>query len=204
MHPALSTYFPEVSPDSDTRSSMVAVLRLRGYEKTIAHSLRVAGEAARLAQRWGVDPRQAEIAGWLHDISAVIPPSERLAVAERLQLEILPEERLAPMLIHQKLSEAIAGDVYGIHQPEVLSAIGCHTTLKAHAGLLDKVLFVADKIQWDQPGEPPYLAELLLRLERSLDGAALCYLEYLWQRRSELPALHPWALQAYHQLAGKG
>jgi predicted HD superfamily hydrolase involved in NAD metabolism len=198
----LSVYFHGVYLTGDTRSDMIAVLRYHGCEQTIAHSLQVAGAARRLAQRFGAQPEQAEIAGWLHDISAIVPPAERLGLAERLQLEILPEERIAPMLVHQKLSEAIAGQVFGIHQPEILSAIGCHTTLKPRAGLLDTVLFVADKIQWDQPGAPPYLPDLLRRLEHSLDGAALCYLEHLYRRRAQLLALHPWALEAYRQLSG--
>jgi predicted HD superfamily hydrolase involved in NAD metabolism len=202
MHLAFSIYFQDIPLTGDTRGDMIAVLRSHGCEQTIAHSLQVAGEARRLAQRFGAQPEQAEIAGWLHDISAIVLPAERLGLAERLQLEILPEERTAPMLIHQKLSEIIARGAFGIRQSETLSAIGCHTTLKANAGLLDKVLFVADKIQRDQPGEPPYLAELLMRLESSLDAAALCYLEHLYHRRTQLPALHPWALQAYLELGG--
>ncbi len=202
MYPALSPYFQDIPLTGDTRGNMIAVLRHHGCEQTIAHSLQVAGEARRLAQRFGAQPEQAEIAGWLHDISAIVHSAERLVLAERLQLEILPEERLAPMLVHQKLSAAIAGQVFGIHQPEVLSAIRCHTTLKPRAGLLDTVLFVADKIQWDQPGDPPYLPQLLRGLDRSLDRAALSYLEYLYQRRAQLPALHPWALEAYQELGG--
>lgn len=202
MQPSLAPYFHGILLTGEPHSDMIAVLRRRRFEKTIAHSLRVASEAKRLAAHFGADPLQAELAGWLHDISAIVPPQERLPLAESLQIEILPAERTAPMLIHQKLSEIIAREALGIRQPEVLSAIGCHTTLKANAGFLDKVLFVADKIQRDQPGEPPYLAELLVRLECSLDEAALCYLEYLYQRRAALPVLHPWAMEAYTQLSG--
>lgn len=200
MSAALDAYMHGLALTGDARTDVLAVLSHHGFQKTIAHSLQVAAESQRLALRFGADPEQAELAGWLHDISAIVPQDERLSLAEQLGLEILPEERLAPMLIHQKLSEAIAREVFRISHADVLSSIGCHTTLKPGAGLLDKVLFVADKIQWDQPGAPPYLPELLARLERSLDGAALCYLEYLWQRRDELPALHPWAKWAYLDL----
>jgi len=84
--------------------------------------------------------------------------------------------------------------------PDILSAIGCHTTLKADASLLDKVVFIADKIAWDQPGEPPYWAELQQALDRSLDHAVFCYLDYLWQRRATLRVVHPWLVAAHQQL----
>ncbi|EJW16375.1 hydrolase (HAD superfamily) [Paenibacillus alvei DSM 29] len=64
------------------------------------------------------------------------------------------------MIIHQKLSKVMARDIFGITDNEVLDAVGCHTTLRANATQLDLVLFVADKIAWDQQGTPPYLKEL--------------------------------------------
>lgn len=33
---------------------------------------------------------------------------------------------------------------------------------------LDQILFVADKITWDQPGEPPYIELMMRGLEKSL------------------------------------
>jgi predicted HD superfamily hydrolase involved in NAD metabolism len=180
---------------------MIALLTHHGCVKTAGHSRRVAAEAKRLAQRWQAGPHAAEIAGWLHDISAIVPNAQRVELAEQLGIEVLPEERILPMIIHQKLSAYFAQHLFAIHDPAVLSAIGCHTTLKADAGLLDKVLFVADKLKWDQPGDPPYLAAMTAAAERSLDQAALCYLAELWRQRDDLPVLHPWARQAFQQLS---
>ena len=47
-----------------------------------------------------------------------------------------------------------------MHDEETLNAICCHTTLRKHATKMDLVLFVADKIEWDQNGTPPYLVEV--------------------------------------------
>jgi predicted HD superfamily hydrolase involved in NAD metabolism len=173
-----------------------------GRAVTAAHSLRVAAEAKRLAQQWGEDAASAEIAGWLHDISAIVPTNQRLGLAEVLQIDILPEERMYPMIIHQKLSAVIAHEVFGINNPAIISAVGCHTTLKADASRLDKIVFIADKIKWDQAGIPPYFDAMAAAAKRSLDEAALVYLEFLWQRRATLPVLHPWVEAAYRQLSG--
>jgi HD superfamily phosphohydrolase YqeK len=66
--------------------------------------------------------------------------------------------------------------------------------------VLDKVVFVADKVAWDQPGAPPYLGALSEALTRSLDEAVFRYLDYLWQRREALLAVHPWLADAYREL----
>jgi predicted HD superfamily hydrolase involved in NAD metabolism len=183
------------------RTDMAAFLTARGFPKTAGHCAAVAAEARRLAARFGEDPARAEAAGLLHDISAPIIDSERLATAEAWGLEVLAEERAYPMIIHQKLSAVIAREAFGVNDAGVLSAIGCHTTLKAGSSRLDKIVFVADKIAWDQPGDPPYLAEILAATERSLDAAAFCYLDYLYQRRATLRVAHPWMLAAWAEVA---
>lgn len=94
----------------------------------------------------------------------------------------------------------MAEDLFKITEPEILSAVGCHTTLRSKASLLDKVLFVADKLEWDQTGIPPYLEEVTDQLQISLDHAAFEYIQYLWNRRELLKVVHPWLRDAYDEL----
>jgi HD superfamily phosphohydrolase YqeK len=61
---------------------------------------------------------------------------------------------------------------------------------------LDKIVFIADKLKWDQAGDPPYLEALQAALKQSLDAGAFLYLNYLWQQRETLLALHPWVAEA--------
>jgi len=184
----------------DLRTDVIAFLTQNGYTNTARHCTAVAAQARILAERFGADPQRAQAAGWLHDVSAILPVSQRLDTARQWGLGILPAEEAAPMLLHQRLSAVIAQDLFGVADHQVLGAIGCHTTLKAHASLLDKVVFVADKIAWDQPGTPPYLPDLKQALTHSLDKAVLCYLNHLWQRRKELAAIHPWFVDAHREL----
>lgn len=185
----------------DLRTDATSLLVHKGYTNTADHCIAVATQARQIAESFGVDPWRAQAACWLHDVSAIIPTQQRLLVARQWGLEILPAEESAPMLLHQKLSAVIAKDLFDIQDEGVLSAIRCHTTLKAHASLLDKVVFIADKIAWDQPDKPPYQHELATALTDSLDSAVLCYLDYLWQRRDKLAAVHPWFVDAYRELA---
>jgi HD superfamily phosphohydrolase YqeK len=75
------------------------------------------------------DPDMEEISIFLHDISAVFPSSERISISMDLQIEILPEEEIFPMIIHQKISKVTARDIFKITDTDVLDVVGCHTTI---------------------------------------------------------------------------
>lgn len=186
----------------DISHDVTAFLLQHGRPKTASHSAAVAGEAARLADVFGESPHRASQAGWLHDVSAVFPAGERAAVARSLGIDLLPEEDAFPLIAHQKLSRLLARELFGVTDLATLEAIGCHTTLRANASRLDKVVFLADKIAWDRPGVPPYLDALMAQLQRSLDEGVLVYLRYLWEQQGTLPVVHPWFREAYKQLAG--
>lgn len=178
---------------------------LEQYNKphTYEHSVRVANEAERIAKRFGVNEEAAAIAGYLHDISAIIPNDERIQVAEEMQIEVLQEERIFPMIIHQKLSQRIANEIFKVENETILDAISCHTTLRKNAIPIDMVLFVADKIEWDQSGTPPYITEIQEALDQSLEHACFAYISYLWERRQNLKVVHPWLQDAYFDLKEK-
>ncbi len=197
MHEILVKLAAGIGLTGDTARDVVAFLKYHDCPQTAIHSAAVAAEAQRIAAAVGVEPMRAAQAGWLHDVSAVIPAVERVTAAEALDISVLAEERALPMILHQKLSVVVARDLFGVTDAAVLSAIGCHTTLKAEASVLDKVLFVADKLAWDQPGEPPYCDALQAALARSLDAAVCVYLRYLWERRTSLAVVHPWLAAAH-------
>lgn len=171
-----------------------------GCPKTAEHCVRVGEEARKIAERYHVNKDSAEIAGYLHDISAVYSNDIRIQVSHDLGIEVLPEEETFPMIIHQKISKEMARDLFHINDQEILDAVGCHTTLKKDSTLLDKVLFVADKIEWDQNGEPPYLDQITQQLEHSLNHASFEYINFLWKQRENLRVIHPWLRDAYYEL----
>jgi predicted HD superfamily hydrolase involved in NAD metabolism len=200
LHPLLQSMKKSILYTGRLEDDVRSFLTAHGCPHTAEHSIRVSREAASLAARFGGDADGARTAGLLHDISAVIPNSERIGAAQELGLDILPEEARFPMIIHQKLSRVIARDVFGVEQTAELDAIECHTTLKAPSSLLDRIVFTADKIEWDQTGRPPYLTELLEQLNLSLEHSAFVYINYLWTRREQLKVVHPWLVQAYADL----
>jgi predicted HD superfamily hydrolase involved in NAD metabolism len=200
LHSILLELTVDFNMRSDLRESVTAFLIHHQCPNTAHHCADVGAVAGDLAARFDVDRTAAQQAGWLHDVSAVFPKDERLAVSKALDLDILPEEEKVPMLLHQKLSVVIARDVFKIEDERILSAVGCHTTLKPDPSRLDMVLFVADKLGWDQKGEPPYKQTLESALETSLDEAAWAYQHYLWHSgKMNIP--HPWMRESYLELS---
>lgn len=201
MHNILLRYCQPNKLTNDLIKDVPNFLMVNNHIETAKHSIRVSEMARRLALRFGVNPDHAEHAGLLHDVSAVIPHNERSCVAKALGIPVLPEEERFQMIIHQKISRVMAESFFGVMDTDVLSAIECHTTLKANFSKMDLVVFVADKIEWDQPGFPPYIEELKSQLKISLEHAAFSYIDYLWQRRNTLKVVHPWLVDAHRELS---
>lgn len=200
MHP----YINELRKTHDLSEDICqsAFKLLMTYEKntTAQHSIEVAAEAKLLAQTFGEDGQRAEIAGALHDISDVIPREKRLEIAECYRIEILPEERRFPLILHQKLSGLIAHQIFKIEDEELLAAISCHTTLRANPSKLDMILFISDKIKWDQKDRPSYIREMNKELEKSLEAAAYAFIKHQLENSAKLMVVHPWLVEAYDYL----
>lgn len=171
--------------------------KLHQDNETWDHTLKVTSQSVRIARLYGVDPQKAEQAALLHDISNVIPVSQMVQVSEQLSIQILEEELKYPRILHQKLSRAIAEHIFEIKDAEILQAIECHTTLKAKAALFDKVVFIADKVAWDLPGEHSYLNEIRTLVDaQQLDKAVFTYLDHVWSQRNQLKLVHCWTMEA--------
>ena len=170
----------------------------KNCEKTYYHCMEVGEYAYQLGEKYLTSPAKVSIAGYLHDISAVYPNNQRINVAQKYGIELNEAEMAFPMIIHQKISKSIAKMDFGIEDNEILSAIECHTTLKKNYADIDLVLFVADKIKWDQEGKPPYLDGLLQALNCSLENAAYFYIDYILKH--DIKVVHPWLWDAYNQL----
>jgi len=200
MHEVLENITKNFTKTGMLPQDVAGFLEMHACTETLEHVMAVAKQAKELAPRFFEKEEDAFCAGLLHDISAVFPNKDRLEVAVKLDLEILSEEKICPPVLHQKISQVIAKEIFEISDDAILSAIGCHTTLKKNASVLDKIVFISDKIKWDKQYEAPYLDDVLKALEISLDEACFCYLNYLWQQKEKLAVVHPWLADAYSQL----
>ena len=72
-----------------------------------------------------------------------------------------------------------------------------HTALHGQPTPLDQVVFLADKIEWDQGGEPPYRAGLLNALEAGLDAGTRFMLTWMYEERARLLVILPELREAW-------
>lgn len=122
----------------------IKILEKRLTPYRFIHSLAVADEAKRLAEKYGENTERAYLAGLLHDIMKDAPKSEQLEAIEKSGYRMNEVEAAEPKLWH-----AIAGACYieseGLcADDEIISAVRYHTTGKASMTLLEKILYVAD------------------------------------------------------------
>jgi len=169
---------------------------------TWQHVQAVAETAVRLAARFAVPPAEARLAGLCHDLAAVVPKTELIAIAAAWGVPLTAADRQIPQVLHGPIAAAVVGAKWPGANQQVLEAIRYHTTLRAGAGALEKVVFVADKIAYD-PTTPrtDYMTAIEEAAQTSLDAAAFAYLDFVVGHQSELGwKLHPHLLAAHHAL----
>lgn len=115
--------------------------------KRFKHSIGVMDTAVKLAEKYGEDRGKAAIAGILHDCARNIEGQEVLELCGRYGIEVNYITNLQPQLLHGLLGAALARDVYGVEDEDVIRAIACHTTGREDMTLLDKIVFIADYIE---------------------------------------------------------
>ncbi|CAM4011476.1 HD domain-containing protein [Saccharibacillus endophyticus] len=202
MKPTLERYAIDFNPVGDLDQDVASFLTLHHNGSTLEHTIKVKNEAKKIAELYDGSLVDKSIkAALLHDISNVVPISKMLEFANQLQIDIMEEEWKYARSVHQKLSEIMAKEIFGITDIEVLNAIRSHTTHKANASMTDKILFVADKISWELPGTHPYLAEMRKQVyDFKIDQAILLYLDVIWEQRDKLKLVHPWLIEAREEL----
>lgn len=143
-------------------------------KKRYLHSIGTEEKARELAQKFGADETKAAIAGLLHDCAKFINKEEMFEFLLRRNIHIIDDTINSPAILHALASEYLARHEYNIHDPEILSAISNHTLGNTNMKLLDKIVFVADKIE-DKTRQAYYYDEIryVLNETKDLDAAIL-------------------------------
>lgn len=167
--------------------------------RTLKHVNDVANTNSKIAGKYGLDKNLCVLCGYLHDISTVIKPQDMLNYMVENNLFIDESERKYPFILHQRISRLIAKNFFNINDEVILSAIECHTTLKANPSQYDMALFIADKLSWDQEGIPPFYDTVVENLSISLEKACLSYINYIIDNEMILYP-HSWIIESKEYL----
>lgn len=176
-------------------------LQLRRFErelwplltmKRLLHSLNVCRLSVRLAAAHGLPLEPAAIAGILHDCAKDLPVPEILRLAEQAGDPLL----MQPAIAHGPAGAVLASRDFGVSDPAIRHAIQCHTTGCIDMNDLDRIIFIADKVE---PARTYQNLDEIRRLAPTNLNAAMriCLDEIsLFLEREGIPA-HPYAAAAY-------
>ena len=125
------------------------------------HSRNTAVLAWDLALRFGQDCRKAYIAGICHDLCKNMKDDELIRLAGRDGGKISILEKRKPGLLHGRAAAILIKRKYGIEDREILDAVRYHTTGVWDMGDLEKIIYIADKIEISRSGLEPELREMI-------------------------------------------
>ena len=111
--------------------------------KRLLHTLNVGYLSAYYAGLYGCDKDKALIAGALHDCAKELPLSDQSELAQRYSGDLFTEKKL----LHSPAGASFANERFGIEDKEILDAICYHTTGRSNMSVLEKIVYLADKIE---------------------------------------------------------
>lgn len=120
-------------------------LKSKLSENRFKHSLRVADYCVKLARIYGENEKRAYLAGLIHDCAKGL--EEFYVLKNIVDSDILDSNRDSFYLLHSNIGEKVAKKIYGINDEKILNAIKYHTTGRANMSLLEKIIFISDKIE---------------------------------------------------------
>jgi nicotinate-nucleotide adenylyltransferase len=167
--------------------------------KRLIHSLNTMREAVRLGKIHGMALEPCALAGLLHDCTKHSKPGMFPMDAYRPFNGEKTPSNVPPEIEHAYTGSMCAQTQFGIEDEDILHAIRYHTTSRPDSSLLEKIVFVADKIE---PGRTfPRIDEIRDIASSNIEEGLLeCLRDIMQQLRDTGRPIHPDTDAAYHQL----
>lgn len=126
---------------------LIKWLKVNLSEERFEHSIGTAECARDLAEKFSLDSEKAYIAGLLHDCAKCFS-NEKLTEIIETGMSVDPVEKMSPKTLHAPVSSYIARHEFGVEDEEILSAVRWHTLGKLNMSDFEKVIYLADKIEY--------------------------------------------------------
>lgn len=179
------------------------ILKKRLTPKRYNHSLCVANEAVRLAEKYGGDVEKAYLAGLLHDITKNATPQEHLHIFEEFGIMLNSVEKNAEKLWHAISGAAFIEHKLNICDSEIITAVRFHTTARKDMTLLEKLLYLADFTSADRDYDDVDI--MRKKVDISIQSALEYALSYtINDLVSQNKPLHIDTVEAYNEITLKG
>lgn len=122
-------------------------IKQRLSEERYLHSLGAEETAKELAERFSVDVEKAAYAALIHDNAKCIPYEDALDIIKKNNFRVAEDIKSNKKILHSYLGACLAEKELRIKDEEVLNAVRHHTTGRPNMTMLEKIVFLADKIE---------------------------------------------------------
>ena len=119
-------------------------------QKRYQHSLNVAAECRKLAEKYGEDPDKAYFAGLLHDICKELPTEEQRELVLNSGYVFCREELETRSLLHAIAGAYFVKVKFGVEDIDILNSIRFHTVGRAGMTRLEEIVYLGDLISADR------------------------------------------------------
>ena len=138
------------------------------------HSVLVSIEAEKLAKHYGIDSNKAKLVGLAHDIAKDFSDDENKYWVIKYNLDKSLLRSDYRKMIHADVGAVVCKEWFN-YTDEMCNAIKYHTIPNEDMSLLDKIIFIADKIgRNDIPEDLKDLKEVAFK---NIDAAIVLFLE---------------------------
>ena len=179
----------------------ISLKKILGEER-LEHSVNTSKVARKLAIKYDCDADKAEVAGLLHDCAKDLDYKTLEKMVFEYNIELDEIIRKIPKLLHPLVGAIIAKKEFNIQDPVILKAIKAHSTGAAQMSLLDKIIYLSDKIEplRNMNG----VEEVRKMAEINLDKAVLMALNIgLLYLISKDLLIHPISIEARNNILSK-
>lgn len=115
-------------------------------EKRYLHSVSTMKKAKELAKEYGQDEQIVMLTAIAHDIAKEMSEEEYFEYAKKYEVELDEFDKIATTVLHGKIGADIVNKKYGFNK-EMQDAIYYHTTGRANMTMLEKIIYLADKME---------------------------------------------------------
>jgi nicotinate-nucleotide adenylyltransferase len=132
---------------STREAALENIVRGRIPQSRFLHSRSVALDCVDLASRVGVDQDKAWTAGITHDACKALSNDEMKAEALKDGAPLTAAEIEKPALLHGRAAAIWLAEEMHIKDQDIINAVRWHTTGRVGATPLEKIVYIADKIE---------------------------------------------------------
>lgn len=160
------------------------------------HSLRVADECVKLAEVYNIDKDKAYLTGLVHDIAKEFSYEENLYYINKYGID--DDYKQFKRIIHAYVGSYYLKEKYNMDD-EIIKAVRIHNIADMGMSLLDKILFVADKIEFGKDYNG--IDEQRMLAYKDIDRALMLCLENNYKKlMSQGKQMHPTAIKVLKKL----